>query len=74
MGLDRTKMLVALRRVVQRMHYPLEMMLVCVRRYAAYKLSVRNIEEMMAETYVRVSGPWKHLYRAVDRDGHTGDF
>ena len=31
MMLDRTKMLEALRRVVQRMHYPLEVMLVCVR-------------------------------------------
>ena len=107
-------MLEALSRVVQRMHYPLEVMLVCVRWYAAYPLSFRNIEEMMAErgvfvdhstlhrwsikmlpvlavvfrwrkrpvgqswrrdkTYVKVSGPWKYLYRAVDRDGHTVDF
>ena len=45
----RTKMTEALRRVVQRMHYPLKVMLVCVRWYAAYPLSFRNIEEMMAE-------------------------
>jgi hypothetical protein len=32
-------MIEALRRVVKRMHYPLEIMLVCVRWYAAYPLS-----------------------------------
>ncbi len=26
------------------------------------------------ETYVKVCGQWKYLYRAVDRDGHTVDF
>ena len=31
MKFDRTKMIEALRRVVKRMHYPLEVMLVCVR-------------------------------------------
>ena len=28
----------------------------------------------MDETYVKVCGQWKYLYRAVDRDGHTVDF
>jgi putative transposase len=114
MKFDRTKMIEALRRAVQRMHYPLEVMLVCVRWYAAYPLSFRQIEELMAErgvgvdhstlhrwsikilpvlaaafrlrkravgtswrmdeTYVKVSGQWKYLYRAVDRDGDTIDF
>src|ERR1017187_10408365 len=38
-----------LRRVIKRLHFPLEVMLVCVRWYAAYPLSLRNLEEMMAE-------------------------
>jgi len=28
----------------------------------------------MDETYIKVSGQWKYLYRAVDRDGDTIDF
>ena len=105
-----------LRQVIKRMHYPLEVMLVCVRWYAAHPLSLRHIEEMMIEcglfvdhstvhrwalrilpvlaamfrrrkrpvgrswrvdeTYVKVSGQWKYLYRAVgrDRDGDTINF
>jgi len=31
------------------MHYPIEVMLVRVRWYAAYPLSLRHVEEMMAE-------------------------
>ena len=42
-------MIVALRKVIKRMHYPLEVMLTCVRWYAAYPLSLRDVEEMMAE-------------------------
>jgi putative transposase len=104
----------ALRRILLRLLYPIEVMLVCVRWYAAYPLSFRNIEEMMAErgvfvdhstlhrwsikmlpvlaaafrrrkrpvglswrmdeTYIKVGGQWKYLYRAVDRDGDTIDF
>ena len=107
-------MIETLRKVIKRMHYPLEVMLICVRWYAAYPLSLRHIEEMMAErgvfvdhatvhrwaikilpiltavfrrhkrpvgmswrmdeTYIKVGGEWKYLYRAVDRDGNTVDF
>ena len=34
-----------LRRVIKRLHFPLEVMLVCVCWYAAYPLSLRNLEE-----------------------------
>jgi transposase-like protein len=103
-----------LRKVLKRMHYPLEVMVTCVRWYAAYPLSLRHIEEMMAErgvfvdhstvsrwaiqlllllekifrkhkrpvgeswrmdeTYIKVKGAWKYLYRAVDKEGKTIDF
>jgi putative transposase len=103
-----------LRGVLKRLHFPLDVMLMCVRWYAAYSLSLRNLEEMMAErgvavdhatvhrwalkilptlakvfrgrkhpvgrswrvdeTYVRVAGEWKYLYRAVDKLGQTVDF
>jgi transposase-like protein len=39
----------ALARVFKRLHYPLDVILMCVRWYVAYGLSVRNLEEMMAE-------------------------
>src|SRR3982074_2660267 len=104
----------ALSRVFKRLHYPFAVMLMCVRWYVAYGLSVRNLEEMMAErgievdhstvhrwaikllpilekafrrrkrpvgkswrmdeTYIRVKGEWRYLYRAVDKAGNTVDF
>ena len=54
MKFDQTKMIEAMRAVIQRMHYPLDLMLVCVRWYAACRLSFRNIEEVMAERGVFV--------------------
>ena len=47
-------MIESLRRVIKRLHYPTEVMLVCVRWYVAYPLSLRHLEEMMAERGVRV--------------------
>ena len=103
-----------LRKALKRLHYPLEVMLTCVRWYVAYPLSLRHIEEVMQErgvfvdhatvhrwaikmlpvlavvfrrrkrpvgsswrmdeTYIKVAGQWKYLYRAVDREGDTVDF
>src|SRR5260370_4576434 len=99
---------------LKRRHYPLDVILLCVRWYVAYPLSLRHLEEMMAErgfevdhssvhrwviklvplfekafrsykrpvgkswrmdeTYVKVCGQWKYLYRAVDKAGNTVDF
>ena len=97
------------------MRFPLEMILVCVRWYAAYPLSCRHLEEMMEErgvsvdhstvsrwairflpllekifrrkykrpvgvswrmdeTYIKIKGTYKYLYRAVDKEGNTIDF
>ena len=110
----KTMMIVAPRKMIKRMPYPLEVMLTCVRWYAAYPLSLRHVEEMMAErgvavdhatvhrwaikilpmltaafrrrkrpvgvswrmdeTYIKVAGEWKYLYRAVNLDGDTIDF
>jgi transposase-like protein len=101
-------------KVLKRLHYPLDVILLCVRWYVAYSLSLRNLEEMMAErgievdhssvhrwvikllpvfekafrrrkrpvgrswrvdeTYVKIKGQWKFLYRAVDKEGNTVDF
>ena len=96
------------------MRSPIDTILVCIRRYAAYPLSYRHLEEMMQErgvfvdhspinrwairflsllekvfrkykrlvggswrtdeTYIKVNGIWKYLYRAVDKEGKTVDF
>src|SRR4029453_9501750 len=98
----------------QGMRFPVEVLLVCIRWYAAYPLSYRHLEEMMQErgvavdhssinprairflpmlekssrqhkqavghswrmdeTYIKVKGVWKYLYRAVDKEGKTVDF
>jgi len=96
------------------MRFPTDVILVCIRWYAAYPLSYRHLEEMMQErgvsvdhssinrwairflpliekiarkhkrpvggswrmdeTYIKVKGIWKYLYRAVDKLGKTVDF
>ena len=100
--------------VLKRLHYPLDVIPRCVRWYVAYPLSLRQLEEIMAErdisvdhstvhrwaikllpilertfrrskcqvsrswrmdeTYIKVKGEWKYLYRAVDKAGNTIDF
>ena len=96
------------------MRFPIDIILICIRWYAAYPLSYRHLEEMMEErgvfvdhssinrwairflpllekvfrkhkrpvsgswrmdeTYIKVKGAWKYLYRAVDKEGKTVDF
>jgi len=51
-----------LRRVIMRLHFPQEIMLVCVRWYAAYPLSLRNLEVMMAERGVLVDHATFHRW------------
>ena len=53
-------MIEALRKMIKRMHCPLEVMLICVRWYAAHPLSLRHIEEMMAERGVFVDRATVH--------------
>jgi transposase-like protein len=95
-------------------HFDRSVILLCVRWYLAYGLSLRNLEEMMAErgisvdhatvhrwviryapellnrfnsrkravtakwhvdeTYIKVRGQWKYLYRAIDSTGDTVEF
>jgi putative transposase len=96
------------------MRFPIDVILVCIRWYAAFPLSYRHLEEMMEErgvfvdhssinrwairflpllekvffkykrpvggswrmdeTYIKVKGIWKYLYRAVEKEGKTVDF
>lgn len=103
-----------LRRVFKRLHFPVEIILTCVRWYVAHPLSLRQLQGMRAErgvavdhstihrwaikmlpilaavcrrrkrpvrkswrmdeTYSKVAGQWKYLYRAVDKNGATVDF
>ena len=52
----------SLRKVLLRLHYPLEVMLTCVRWYVAYPLSLRHIEEMMRECGVFVDHATVHRW------------
>jgi transposase-like protein len=111
---DRKTLPAGIAKVLKRLHYPLDVILLSVRWYVAYSLSLRNLEEMisergfevdhstvhrwviklvplfekafrkhkrpvgkswrMDETYIKVKGGWKYLYRAVDNEGQTADF
>ena len=51
-----------LRQVLKRLHYPLDVMLLCVRWYAAYALSLPNLEEITAERGVQVDHATVHRW------------
>lgn len=53
-------MIAALSKVIKRLHYPLGVMITCVRWYVAYPLSLRHLEEMMAERSVSVDHATVH--------------
>ncbi|MGF6744540.1 transposase-like protein [Paraburkholderia sp. MM5482-R1] len=52
----------ALARVLKRLHYPLDVILTCVRWYVAYPLSLRHLEEMMAERGISVDHSTVHRW------------
>jgi hypothetical protein len=49
-------------KVLKRLHFPLDVILPCVRWYSAYPLSLRNLEEMMAERGVSVDHSTVHRW------------
>ena len=49
-------------RVLKRLHYPLEVILTCMRWYVAYPLSLRHLEEMMAERGIAVDHSTVHRW------------
>jgi putative transposase len=49
-------------KVLKRLHYPLDVILLCVRWYVAYSLSLRNLEEMMAERGIEVDHSSVHRW------------
>jgi transposase-like protein len=51
-----------LRRDLKRLHFPLEVVLTCVRWYVAYSLSLCHLEEMMAERGVVVDHSTVHRW------------
>ena len=51
-----------LRRVFLRLHYPIEVILTCVRSYVAYPLSLRQLQEMMAERGIAVDQSTIHRW------------
>jgi transposase-like protein len=55
-------MIESLRSVLKWLHCPLEVILVCVRWYAAHALSLRRIDEMMAERGVFVDHSTVHRW------------
>ena len=59
---DRRIMIGELGRVIKRLHNPVEVMLLCVRWYALHPLSLRHIEQMMAERGVAVDHATIHRW------------
>ena len=58
----RTALAAGIAKVLKRLHYPLDVMLLCVRWYVAYSLSLRDLEEMMAERAIGVDHSTVHRW------------
>ncbi len=50
-----------IRNAFQQLHYPVDIIAQCVRWYLAYALSLRNLEEIMAERGITVDHSTLHL-------------
>ncbi|MGF6439908.1 transposase-like protein [Paraburkholderia youngii] len=48
--------------VLKRLYHPVDVILLCVRWYAAYSLSLRDLEEMMAERGIEVDHSTVHRW------------
>ncbi len=48
--------------VLKRLHHPVDVILLCVRWYVAYSLSLRDLEEMMAERGIEVDHSTVHRW------------
>src|SRR5437016_1090902 len=60
-------------------HFDQEIIVLCVRWYLSFKLSSRDLVQIMSErgialAHIKVRGRWTYLYRAVDKYGRTVDF
>ncbi|WP_145579292.1 IS6 family transposase [Yersinia massiliensis] len=51
-----------IRNAFKRLHYPVDIIVQCVRWYLAYALSLRNLEEMMAERGIAVDHSTLHRW------------
>lgn len=72
LDMTETAMFPELRRILKRLHHPLEVTLVCARWYAAYPLSFRHLEEMMRERGVFVDHSTVHRWALKRRGGLNG--
>ncbi|SIT38160.1 hypothetical protein BN2475_140034 [Paraburkholderia ribeironis] len=58
----RTRQSAGIGNVIKRLHYALDVILMCVRWCAAYQLSLRNLDEMMGERGIQVDHSSVHRW------------
>jgi len=59
---DHERLAAGIAKVLKRLHYPLDVMLLCVRWYVAYSLSLSGSREMMAERAIGVDHSTVHRW------------